>query len=999
MKNTYKNIACIFVFLLSCTASYSREFQANRDEDVECFEPIESSLARSNTKTYTTTISSENQQIVKGLGGGLPWPQASSGFPVTNHPEGMKILLDMGISVARVYWHNQFMMFDKNGDPTTRGQTMIDGFIEEIRWLNKNNIPYNMDGGINNMPRECYFNDKATGHLLPEYELAQVKATINVLKAIRNAGLKMPLVVTPFNEPSAPVNNSAGPTTGSMPRDQCVRISKLLRAEMNKAGFNDVLLGYSENGQPMYANWYAGSDIGHTNGVYSNVFNGEKNWPFFNNASKNYDADLDVAVGAFTTHSYWPSVRDINEYVAGYNLTNRGRDNWMTEYCLWGGDYAKIDENYNQELLRKFISDMVFFKFNYWEFWNIWNISSRAPCTDILCGGNDDLNRKPAAYYALAKIFKNITPGKTYVKRLTTDVPDLTVTDAVAMNAAAFVSPDKTVVVLVNSSSDETATTLKGLYGKSAQIFQIDGSNNELFDTDMALINTPRITDGMIDFINMPRNTITIIITDGGYGKTYTTTVSSVNQQTVKGLGGGMPWPSGNTFSITNHPVGQQKILDLGISVARIFWQNQGDMFDEFGVPTTKGFNMVNGFIEEIRWLSQKKISYNLAPGFNTLNSVVCYFQEGFGPDGRPHGELKQEYEDELVEALMYVLRRIREADLPLPIMVTPFNEPNCPVNQSNAPVTGKMPVEQVVRIFKKMKRTMFDEGFGGVELGYCDAGSVHYACEYLGNYHLWDGKKHTLKDERWPFVNPASEQYDAELDNAIDCFVYHGYYAGNDFLQPYMNGFEACNDGRDHWQTEYCYWHEDRGTGEAGIKRDYDTGMMSRFISDMAYLKANFWEMWIMWRNGTPPASDAMFTNNFNPPAYYAFQKIFKNITPGTTKVRRVTTDVPGVQDQDHQYMNTVAFVSEEKTMVVIVNGSDDAFETSVKGLYGGKAEVWQIETGQETAPGKDYENNPRYNKPMTLINTAGITDGTVKSVKLAAHTITIIVTDGGEM
>jgi len=325
-------------------------------------------------------------------------------------------------------------------------------------------------------------------------------------------------VVTPFNEPSAPVvsNGATNPITGSMSRDQCVRISKLLRVEMDKAGFKDVSMGYSENGQPMYANWYAGNDIGRTEGLFADVFGSEKNWPLFNINSKNYDPELDAAAGAFTTHSYYPSVRDINEYLDGYNLTNKGRDNWMTEYCLWGGKYNEIHTNYNQELMRKFISDIVFFKFNYWEFWNIWNISSPAPCTDILCGGSDGQNRKPAVYYALSKIFNNIKPGKTFVRRISSDVPDFTVSNATAMNAVAFVSPEKTVVVLVNSSSNNYATDLRGLYGKSAKIFQITGSDNELFNTDMTLTGAPVITGGVIDYIELPNNTITIVVTDEG---------------------------------------------------------------------------------------------------------------------------------------------------------------------------------------------------------------------------------------------------------------------------------------------------------------------------------------------------------------------------------------------------------------------------------------------------------------------------------------------------
>lgn len=471
---------------------------------------------------YSTTVSSENQQIVKGLGGGLPWPIAGSGFPITNYQAGMDIVLNMGISIARIYWHNQYQRFDANGDPTSNGQTLINGILAEVRWLNDNNIPYHIDGGINNMPRECYFNDPATGHLLEEYEPAQVKTMLHVLNAIRNADLKLPLVVVPFNEPSAPINGgNNNPNTGSMSREQCVRISKLLRAEMDNAGFNEVLLGYSENGEPMYANFYAGNDIGGKPDAYGGLFvdvaGGEKNWPFFNPASPRYDAELDAAIGAFTTHSYWTGNSSINDYVNGYNLTNKGRDNWMTEYCLWGGNSSQITSNYNQELLRKFISDMVFFKFNYWEFWNIWNRSSSNPCTDILCGGSQ--NRKPAAYYALAKIFKNITPGETYVRRLTTNLPNFTVTNNTAMDGGAFVGPDKTVTILINRTSNDTSTDLKGLYGQSAQVFQIIGNDNNLFDIDMSLTDTPAITDGKIDYITLPRNTITIIVTDGGYGE------------------------------------------------------------------------------------------------------------------------------------------------------------------------------------------------------------------------------------------------------------------------------------------------------------------------------------------------------------------------------------------------------------------------------------------------------------------------------------------------
>jgi len=435
----------------------------------------------------------------------------------------MEIVLDMGISIARIYWHNQVRLFDANGNPTERGERLIAGIIPTVRWLNENNIPYNMDGGINNMPRECYFNDGASGHLLPQYEPALVRSMLHVLNAIRDEGLGLPILVVPFNEPSAPINLTSqnGPQTGAMARDQCVRIIKLLRTEMDKAGFHDVLVGFSENGQPMYANFYAGNDIGGSprnyGGVFVNVADGEKGWPFFNPESPRYDAELNTAVGAFTTHSYYTSVGDINDYLEGFHATSNGRDNWQTEFCLWGGNYDQIPETYDQDMLRKFMSDIVFFRFNYWQFWNIWNISSPRPRTDILTGGSDRQNRKPPAYYALRKIFRNITPGETYVRRLTSDMPNFTIRNATMMDGGAFVSPEKMVVVMINNTTNQNTTSLNGLYGTSAEVFQIVGNDLSLFNTDMTLVDTPSIRNGNISSITLPANTITIVITNGGY--------------------------------------------------------------------------------------------------------------------------------------------------------------------------------------------------------------------------------------------------------------------------------------------------------------------------------------------------------------------------------------------------------------------------------------------------------------------------------------------------
>lgn len=540
---------------------------------------------------YTTTIQSDDHQVVKGLGGGMPWPVSTSGFPITTNSAAESTLLNMGISVARIYWHNQPDLFDATGTPTAAGNTFIQGAVKEAEWLSQNNIPYVLDGGINNMPLSCYIQQPgaATGvqMLDPNCEAAYIGANMSVLKAIQaDAALgncKMPVVFTPWNEPSAPIGLANGVNTGSMPIDQMIRLTKAMRAAMDAAGMTGVEFGYAQNGEPMYQNYYCGDDIGGSGQFASNAGFGV-GWGLFNpaaavnqGATPEYDSALDAAVGAFTTHSYWTGVSRIQQYLTGYNGTNAShpanqRDNWQTEWCPSSSQM----NDYTMTVARTFASDMSFFQFNYWLYWNLWNSSSK-PASDAMCGSDAGGIECPSAYYVLQKIMTNITPGQTYVRWLDSTVPGMvTIPSEISstsmdggceMDATSFVSPTKVVVLLCNNTSNLETTSLNGLYGTQAQVWQINGLNTlsnlaSTYNQPMTLVASPAIVNGTINYVGLPAGTVTVVVTNGGttVSSAAPTITSAASASLVSGIGGtfqvtatGSPAP---VYTISGAPAG-----------------------------------------------------------------------------------------------------------------------------------------------------------------------------------------------------------------------------------------------------------------------------------------------------------------------------------------------------------------------------------------------------------------------------------------------------------
>jgi len=429
--------------------------------------------------TYTATVSGTDQQTVKGLGGGFPWPISGCGAPIQNHSLAAQAVVDMGTSVMRIYIHNQDNVFDSNGNVVDTD--LADMLVSEIQWAESQGIPYMYTPGWNNLPSSCY----SGGHLLQEYEQAQCNAIKNMLDYFGDHGAPMPIMISLTNEPNHV------PPYEDVTVSQLQRVVKLLRTTLDNGGYSSMDIGYPEGGQPEKTNMYLGGN----------------GWPDLSSST------LNNAIDAFITHSYYSATSANNGLIDGYNTYGNGRNLWQSEYCYLSNIDAVPGKDFTTGTTERFISDMAYLKVNYWLTWQIWNSNGPAE-TDVICSGNGDTSMDiPPQYYVFKKIFNNVPPGSK-VRKVTSDDPGLQDGNSPWMDMVAFISSSKMVVVFVNPNSTSRSTDVNGLTGTSASVYQID--TNENYGTDMSLISSPSISGGSISNVSLAGNSVTVIVTNGG---------------------------------------------------------------------------------------------------------------------------------------------------------------------------------------------------------------------------------------------------------------------------------------------------------------------------------------------------------------------------------------------------------------------------------------------------------------------------------------------------
>jgi hypothetical protein len=96
---------------------------------------------------------------------------------------------------------------------------------------------------------------------------------------------------------------------------------------------------------------------------------------------------------------------------------------------------------------------------------------------------------------------------------MTSNDYDLDYSNATRMDMVAFKSDTNMVVVMVNPTNTFKRTTINGLIGSSAQVFQMAAAKN---NTDITLVCLRNITSGAIQSIDIPQESITIVVASPG---------------------------------------------------------------------------------------------------------------------------------------------------------------------------------------------------------------------------------------------------------------------------------------------------------------------------------------------------------------------------------------------------------------------------------------------------------------------------------------------------
>jgi O-glycosyl hydrolase len=185
-----------------------------------------------------------------------------------------------------------------------------------------------------------YDSGETRSSLLPQYEDEFVAAYVNALRALQSQGVGLPKAISIQNE-----GDWSPPWAGNQySGEQWRRVVKLMRTELDNAGFNQVVIHGPESGG--YLSAVAGASyLG--SGGYSQLA---------------ADSELNRAVGAYALHSY-------NRGKIGDNRQGMERfpkDAWMTEWSIPGGK-SQLDWAINDA--RHLMSDLVALPFNYWAWW------------------------------------------------------------------------------------------------------------------------------------------------------------------------------------------------------------------------------------------------------------------------------------------------------------------------------------------------------------------------------------------------------------------------------------------------------------------------------------------------------------------------------------------------------------------------------------------------------------------------------------------------------
>jgi hypothetical protein len=439
-------------------------------------------------QVYTAMISTVDQQKLKGWGCCPLW---IGNLDVSTQPLTVQATFHMGASMIRL--SELAEVGDINGNIN---ETVADELCRAIQITALNGLPYVLS---NWSPPVCMKTLAVDGSIsndtLVYLQTSNEQTFCNFIVKLfdyisKTKGFPLPAAYSLQNEPRCET-----PWQGCIYEPvQYMRVAKLMRTTLDSAGYSNVMMLGPEDGY-----YTSSSDVSGNFG-----FLGGAGFPFLK------DNIFNKAIGAIASHSYeWPPYTlnsEFDEWISACDTW--GKDRWQTEYCY-------IEDTIRPHAIgtvQRLIADLAYFKNNYWFTWSV-NDGWGHNVPDALCFGDGVtyLNKKPI-YYVLKKLFKSVPLGSK-VRRMTSTDYDLEYSNATRMDMVAFKSDTNMVAIIVNPTSSFKKTTINGLTGSSAQVFQMATTAN---NTDMTLVGLRIISSGTIQSIDLLEKSITIIVTSAG---------------------------------------------------------------------------------------------------------------------------------------------------------------------------------------------------------------------------------------------------------------------------------------------------------------------------------------------------------------------------------------------------------------------------------------------------------------------------------------------------
>ena len=325
---------------------------------------------------------------------------------------------------------------------------------------------------------------------------------------------------------------------------------------------------------------------------------------------------------------------------------------------------------------------------------------------------------------------------------------------------------------------------------------------------------------------------------------------------------------------------------------------------------------------------------------------------------GQPN-HLKPEFEDAFVKFYVKVLVYLRDVrKLGTPVYATVQNEPDYAAIWDGCPYEP----EQWQRVTKKLRRELDKENLTMVKIHGPDHN--HYTIgKFLG-------------------ADFSVLRSDPELLKAMDGIAFHSYDEGTqsggkaavearDLILKFKNEFKK---GNEIWQTENCTVKPEDLTVSA-IRQ------LRSMMRDIGYLEANCYIYWLGASNNDSYSGEELIFNDTKTKLYYVFQKLWKTVIPGSFSVTNfIRNDSPDLSSFGPDPMDMLAFVSKNKTIVLLTNPTSISQNLKIKGLSGTRAELFRT-SGTED---------------MAHTGSQAIEKGE-STVLLPAISVMILETDGG--